>query len=159
MKRISIGFFITFLVLLGFSACQENVYMDWKLANDKWLTNYVQTHKNDTDFFTTSTGLSYQLIYGGYKLSRQPNSGSNIKVSYKGTLIDGSVFDSNTVGTWLILSQTIAGWREIMPKLHTGAHIKLFVPSALAYDTISTNPVIPPHSVLIFDLNLLDSSN
>ena len=87
MKRISIGFFLTFLGLIIFSACQENVYVDWKLANDKWLADYVQTHKNDTDFFTTSTGLHYQLIYGGYKLSRQPNANSNIYVSYSGKLI------------------------------------------------------------------------
>ena len=158
MKRISIGLFLTFLGLIIFSACQENVYVDWKLANDKWLADYVQTHKNDTDFFTTSTGLHNQLIYGGYKLSRQPNANSNIYVSYSGKLIDKTTFDS-TSGTWLSLPNTIAAWKEIFPKMHTGAHVKLFVPSALAYDTVSTNPTIPPHSVLIFDIHLLDSAN
>lgn len=155
MKRISIGLFITFIVLLVFSACQENVYVNWKIANEQWFAK----HKTDSGFVTTASGLTYKIIYPGWSYGRQPNSGSNIKVSYKGSLIDGSVFDSNTIGSWLILSQTIAGWREIMPKLHTGANVKLYVPSALAYDTISTNPTIPPHSVLIFDINLLDSSN
>lgn len=155
MKRTSIGFFLTFLVLLIFSACQENVYIDWKLANDKWY----DTHKSDSGFVTTSTGLCYKINYPGWALSRQPNANSDIKVTYKGTLIDGSTFDSQSSGVWVTLSSTIAGWKEIMPKLHNGASVKLYVPSSLGYDTISTNATIPPHSVLIFDINLIDSRN
>jgi len=155
MKRTSIGFFLTFLVLLIFSACQENVYIDWKLANDKWY----DTHKSDSGFVTTSTGLCYKINYPGWALSRQPNVNSNVKVSYKGSLIDGSVFDSQpeTSPIWLTLSSTVAGWREIMPKLHNGASVKLYIPASLGYDTLSTNTAIPPHSVLIFDVNLIDS--
>jgi FKBP-type peptidyl-prolyl cis-trans isomerase len=155
MKRISIGLFITFIVLLVFSACQENVYVDWKIANDQWFAK----HQSDSGFVTSATGLTYKIIYHGWDFGRQPNSGSNIKVSYKGSLIDGTIFDSNSAGVWLSLPGTIAGWREIIPKLRTGASVKLYIPSALAYDTVSTNPTIPPHSVLIFDVNLLDSYN
>jgi FKBP-type peptidyl-prolyl cis-trans isomerase FkpA len=155
MKRISIGLFISFLFLLIFSACKENVYVDWKLANENWYA----VHKSDSGFVTSSTGLCYKIIYPGWSLSRQPNSGSSVEVTYKGTLIDGSVFDSETSAVWFTLSGTIEGWQEIMPKLHNGARVKMYVPAALAYDTISTNSSIPPHSVLIFDINLIDSSN
>lgn len=155
MKRISIGLFLTFLLLLVFSACQENVYMDWKLANDKWYA----THKSDSGFVTTSSGLCYKVIYPGWSYSRQPNASSNIEVTYKGTLIDGSVFDVQTTGTWISLSSAIAGWKEIMPKMYNGARLEMYVPSKLAYDTASTNTQIPPHSVLIFDVTLIDSSN
>jgi len=155
MKRISIGLFLSFLLLLIFSACQENVYVDWKLANEKWF----ETHKNDPGFVISSTGLSYNIIYGGYPLSRQPNAGSSVYCTYKGSLIDGSVFDNQSTATWFGLSTTIKGWQEIMPKLHNGAHVKLYIPAKLAYDTTSTNALIPPHSVLVFDINLIDSYN
>jgi FKBP-type peptidyl-prolyl cis-trans isomerase len=157
MKRISIGLFFTFIILLLFSACQENMYIDWKMANDQWYN----THKSDSGFVVSSTGLCYQIIYPGWPLSRQPNANSIVKVYYKGSLIDGSVFDSQpeTSPVWLTLSGTIAGWREIMPKLHNGAHVYLYIPSKLGYDTISTNTAIPPHSVLKFDIHLVDSQN
>ena len=159
MKRISIGLFFTFLVLMLFSACQENLYIDWKLANEKWLANFVKEHKADTNFFTTASGLSYHKIYGGYPSSRQPNASSQITVSYKGTLINDSVFEDNSkVQVVLYLSQMIPAWREIFPQMHNGARFKMYVPSALAYDTATTHlPTIPPNSVLIFDINLIRS--
>jgi FKBP-type peptidyl-prolyl cis-trans isomerase len=157
MKRISIGLFFTFIILLLFSACQENIYMDWKMANDQWYN----THKSDSGYVVSSTGLCYKIVYPGGQYQRQPNANSIIKVYYTGSLIDGSVFDSRPAynPVWLSLSRTIAGWREIMPKLHNGAHVYLYVPSKLAYDTISTNSAIPPHSVLKFDIHLVDSQN
>jgi FKBP-type peptidyl-prolyl cis-trans isomerase len=161
MKRISIGLFLTFIGLLIFSACQENVYMDWKLANEKWFA----THKSDPGFVTDSaTGLCYQIIYKGDTLSRKPKPSSNVLVTYKGSLIDNNVFNYTTSTVGYPLSSTISAWQQIMPKLYTGAHIKLYVPSSLGYDTISTTtqyPLpafsIPPNSVLIFDINLIDS--
>ena len=69
MKRISIGFFVLFLASLLFSACQENIYIDWKLANEKWMTNFVAAHKSDSNFYTTASGLSYHLYYAGYRCS------------------------------------------------------------------------------------------
>ena len=158
MKRISIGFFVLFLASLLFSACQENIYIDWKLANEKWMTNFVAAHKSDSNFYTTASGLSYHLYYAGYPKERQPNPGSDILVTYKGTLINDSVFDQATVPAAFTLSKTIPAWREIMPKLHNGAHLKIYAPTALAYDTATTYlPRIPPYSALIFDITLLES--
>lgn len=155
MKRISIGLFLTFLLLMVFSACQENVYVDWKLANEKWYA----AHKNDPDFITTSSGLCYKVIFPGWDYSRQPNINSTVVVTYKGSLIDGSVFDVQTSPVDISLTSAIEGWKEILPKMHNGASLKLYIPSKLAYDTVSTNTQIPPHSVLIFDINLVDSYN
>jgi len=155
MKRISIGFLLTFMLVILFSACQEYKFMDWKLMNDQWLENFVQTHKNDSDFHTTSTGLSYKVIHQGYQ--RKPNVNSYITVRYIGRLIDGSIFDSAT--TTLSLSGTIPGWKEGIPKMNNGGTYKFYIPSKLGYDTATTNVLIPPHSVLIFDVNLLDSYN
>jgi len=154
MKRISIGLFLTFIGLMIFSACQENVYMDWKVANDQWY----EKHKSDEGFLATSTGILYKVYSPGWDYSRQPNSGSDVRVSYTGSLIDGTTFDSST-DTWIGLSSAIAGWKEIIPKMRTGARFKMYIPSKMAYDTVTTNTSIPPHSVLIFDVTLLGSSN
>jgi hypothetical protein len=179
MKRISIGFFVIFLVSLIFSACQENVYMDWKLANQRFYNTLEDSMKyyastaytslpdsikktippmtRDTDK-TTGISYYYKLYYGGYPLERKPNAGSMILVTYNGTLINNYVFDQATSPAAFTLAKTIPAWRDIMPKLHSGAHLKLYVPSTLGYDTATTTlPKIPPHSVLIFDINLIDS--
>jgi len=155
MKRTSIVFFITFLFLIVMSACKEYVYMDWKLMNDKWYS----IHMHDSGFITTPSGLCYKVIHQGYQ--RRPNLNSVIIVNYKGTLIDGSVFDSIATGTTvqLLLSSSIKGWQEGIPKMNGGGYYRFYIPSSLGYDTTSTNPLIPPHSVLRFDVNLVDSYN
>jgi len=155
MKQTSIAFFITFLLLIIMSACQENMYMDWKLKNDSWYA----AHKNDPGFVTTPSGLSYKVIHQGYQ--RRPNINSVVIVNYKGSLVDGSIFDSIPTGSsvQLQLSSTIKGWQEGIAKMNAGGSYRFYIPSNLGYDTVSTNPKIPPHSVLIFDVNLIDSYN
>ena len=155
MKRTSIVFLITFLFLLLMSACQENMYMDWKLMNDKWYS----VHKSDSGFITTPSGLCYKVIHQGYQ--RKPNINSIVIVNYKGSLIDGSVFDSIAIGTTIQmqLSTAIKGWQEGIPKMNGGGSYIFYIPSKLGYDTISTNSQIPPYSVLKFNVNLVDSYN
>ncbi|MDR3653874.1 MAG: FKBP-type peptidyl-prolyl cis-trans isomerase [Paludibacter sp.] len=157
MKRTSIIFLITFLLLIIMSACKENEWIDWKLMNDKWYA----AHKNDPGFITTKSGLCYKVIYAGWPYNRQPNANSVVVVSYKGSLIDGSVFDSvpKDSSISLYLSNTIPAWKEILPKMYSGSDYLLYVPSNLGYDNSTTNVLIPPHSVLIFDVKLVDSFN
>lgn len=152
MKRISIGFLITFMLLIIISACKEDKWMDWKLANDQWYAN----HKNDPGFITTSSGLCYKVIHQGYQ--RRPNINSVVFVKYKGSLIDGSVFQAvDTTTAVLTLATAILGWQEGIQKMNGGGSYDFYIPSKLGYDTISTNLTIPPHSVLIFHVDLIDS--
>jgi len=155
MKRTSIVFFITFIFLIIMSACQENMYMDWKLLNDNWYS----VHKSDSGFITTPSGLCYKVIHQG--VQRFPNVNSVVLVSYKGTLIDGSVFDSTATGatTQISLSSAIQGWKEGITKMQNGGNYIFYIPSKLGYDTTSTNAAIPPHSVLKFNVHLIDSYN
>jgi len=129
--------------------------MDWKIMNDNWYS----IHKSDSGFVITPSGLCYKVIHQGYQ--RKPNINSIIIVNYKGTLIDGSVFDSIATGTTtqIQLSTSIKGWQEGIPKMNGGGSYIFYIPSNLGYDTISTNSQIPPHSVLRFDVNLVDSYN
>lgn len=155
MKRTSIVLFITFLFLIIMSACQENMYMDWKIKNDMWYS----IHKSDPGFITTPSGLCYKVIHQG--VQRNPNINSVIIVNYKGTLVDGSVFDSIAAGTsvQLLLSGAIQGWKEGIPKMQSGGNYIFYIPSKIGYDTISSNSSIPPYSVLKFDVHLIDSYN
>jgi len=155
MKQTSIIFFITFIFLIIMSACQENMYMDWKLRNDSWYS----VHKSDPGFITTPSGLCYKVIHQG--VQRFPNTNSYVLVSYKGTLIDGSIFDSTATGTTstFSLSSAIPGWKEGLPKMQSGGNYIFYVPSKIGYDTVSTNAAIPPSSVLIFNVHLIDSYN
>ena len=155
MKQTSIVFFITFIFLIIMSACQENMYMDWKLRNDSWYS----AHKSDPGFVTTPSGLCYKVIHQG--VQRFPNVNSVVLVSYKGTLIDGSVFDSTATGatTQISLSSAIQGWKEGITKMQNGGNYIFYIPSKLGYDTTSTNAAIPPHSVLKFNVHLIDSYN
>ena len=155
MKRTAIAFFITFLFLILISACKENAYVDWKLLNDNWY----EIHKHDSGFITTPSGLCYKVIHQGYQ--RRPNINSIVIVNYKGSLIDNSVFDSVPTGKsiQLQLSSTVKGWKEGLPKMNAGGRYRFYIPSNLGYDTTSTKAAIPPHSVLIFEVNLIDSYN
>ncbi len=155
MKRTSIVFFITFLFLIIMSACKENEYMNWKLMNDKWYS----IHKSDSGFITTPSGLCYKVIHQGYQ--RFPNINSIIVVNYKGTLIDGSVFDSIATGSsvQLLLSASIKGWIEGIPKMQSGGNYIFYIPSNLGYGTATDNTAIPAYSVLKFNVHLIDSYN
>lgn len=158
MKRTPIISFLILLFVIVLPACQENEWADWKLKNEMWLEQLKSNHKNDSTFHVTNSGLCYKVIYQGWKYNRKPNSTSLVKVNYKGTLIDGSTFDSDTAAV-LSLSSVVAGWREGITKMNGDGIYKLYIPSKLGYDTVSTNPSIPPYSTLIFEVELIDSSN
>lgn len=155
MKRISISFLLSFMLLIILSACKEDKWIDWKILNDQWYAK----HKTDVGFLTTTSGVCYKIIYPGYSYERRPDANSVIVVSYKGSLIDGSVFDKtgNDSVVSMYLSNTIAGWKEILPKIHNGGSLRLYIPSASGYGTSTSNTAIPPNSVLIFDIVLKDS--
>lgn len=160
MKRISIGFLLTFMLLVILSACKNDEWVDWKITNDQWLTKFVEAHKKDSNFYTTSSGLSYQIINKGWEGHRHPNISDYVVVQYKGSIINGSVFEKVGGGdstATIRLGSTVPGWQEGLPKIHNGGRIKLYIPSALGYGTNSSNPSIPPNSVLIFDITLVDS--
>jgi FKBP-type peptidyl-prolyl cis-trans isomerase FkpA len=86
-----------------------------------------------------------------------PISSSTVTVTYKGYLLDGSVFDSTERGKSVsfALRQVISGWQEGIPKFQKGGKGKLIIPSNMAYGRQS-QPGIPKNSILVFDVALLD---
>ncbi|MBC91418.1 MAG: peptidylprolyl isomerase [Flavobacteriaceae bacterium] len=106
----------------------------------------------------TSSGLYYKINKEGNK--NKPVKGQNIRVHYKGMLLDGTVFDSSIqrdqpIDFTLGIGQVIAGWDEGISLLSEGASAKLVIPSELAYGANGAGGVIPPNATLIFEVELL----
>jgi FKBP-type peptidyl-prolyl cis-trans isomerase FkpA len=97
-----------------------------------------------------SRGFYYKIIDGGEGVS--PGPCSQITVSYKGELTNGTVFDQQT-SFISILDRLVDGWQEGIPLIKKGGEIMLYIPPSLAYGATGNN-VIPPYSILIFDISL-----
>jgi FKBP-type peptidyl-prolyl cis-trans isomerase len=101
-------------------------------------------------------GLRYEILKPGEGAPPKPTD--TVKVNYTGTLINGSVFDSSVQRgqpAEFELDKVIAGWTEGLQKTSKGGKIKLYVPPQLGYGD-DGRPGIPPGSVLIFEVELVD---
>ena len=149
-SRISL---VALMLVISFTACKEDIYTDWKIKNTQWL----ESNKTQPGVVTTASGLQYKVVYQGWHLNRKPNKSSTVKVKYTGKLIDGSTFDSSTTPVYLNLQSVVKGFQEGLIKINDGGNYILYIPSTIGYDTVSTNKKIPPHSTLIFDVELVES--
>ena len=105
----------------------------------------------------TESGLQYEVLEAGTGAS--PSTDDQVEVHYRGTLIDGTVFDSSydrgetvTFG----VTQVIAGWTEALQLMQEGAKYKLYIPSDLAYGAGGAGQLIGPNSTLVFEVELID---
>jgi FKBP-type peptidyl-prolyl cis-trans isomerase FklB len=105
---------------------------------------------------TTASGLQYQIIKQG--TGEQASLNSTVSVHYTGTFINGKVFDSSIERgepASFDLSEVIEGWQEGIALMQVGARYRLFIPPSLAYGTAGPD-IIPPNSLLIFEVELLE---
>ena len=106
----------------------------------------------------TATGLQYRVLKSGSgKVS--PKETDTVKVHYKGTLIDGTEFDSSyerKEPTQFVLNRVIKGWTEALKLMKEGDKWELVIPSEIGYGERGAPPVIGPNAVLIFEVELLD---
>lgn len=127
-------------------------YADNKAAGEKFLAE----NKDKEGVVTTPSGLQYKIITKGN--GAIPADTSKVKVNYKGTLIDGTEFDSsdkhNGPSTFQA-NRVIAGWTEALTMMPVGSKWELYIPSELAYGSKETGGQIQPFSTLIFEIELL----
>ncbi|MCY1280558.1 FKBP-type 22 kDa peptidyl-prolyl cis-trans isomerase [compost metagenome] len=105
---------------------------------------------------TLPSGLQYEVLVAGE--GAKPSREDTVRTHYHGTLIDGTVFDSSYQRgepAEFPVGGVIAGWIEALQLMNTGSKWRLHVPSELAYGGQSVGS-IPPHSVLVFDVELLE---
>ena len=104
----------------------------------------------------TASGLQYEVLQEG--TGPKPGPTSTVEVHYEGRLINGMVFDSSYQRKETIsfpLNRVIAGWTEGLQLMTTGSKYRLYSPSELGYGTRGAGADIPPHSALIFDVELI----
>ena len=106
---------------------------------------------------TTASGLQYKVEKEG--TGAQPKPTDMVTVNYRGTLIDGTEFDSSykrgQPATFPV-NGVIKGWTEALQLMKQGAKYQLFIPASLAYGERAMGPDIGPNSTLIFDVELQD---
>jgi FKBP-type peptidyl-prolyl cis-trans isomerase FklB len=117
---------------------------------------FLAENKKKEGVKTVSSGLQYKVIKEG--TGKVPKATDTVTVNYRGTLIDGTEFDSSykrgQPATFPV-NGVIKGWTEALQLMKTGSKWQLFVPSDLAYGDRGAGPQIGPNSVLIFEVELL----
>ena len=109
-----------------------------------------------TDFTETATGLKYRILRKGD--GRKPTAADTVKCHYRGTLDDGSEFDSSYsrgAAASFGLGQVIAGWTQGLQLVAEGGKIELEIPYELGYGEAGSPPKIPPKSTLHFIVELI----
>jgi len=105
---------------------------------------------------TTASGLQYVVVKEG--TGAQPTAEDEVTVHYTGKLVSGQVFDSSVnrgEPATFPLNRVIPGWTEGVQLMKEGAKYTFFIPSDLAYGPQGVPGAIPPHSTLIFDVELI----
>ena len=129
----------------------EEKYADNKAAGEKFLAE----NKTKEGVKTTESGLQYKVITEGK--GEIPANTCKVKVNYKGTLIDGTEFDSsykrNEPATFRA-NQVIKGWTEALTMMPVGSKWELYIPQELAYGSRESGQ-IKPFSTLIFEVELV----
>lgn len=105
-----------------------------------------------TGFTETESGLKYLITEEGD--GPRPQTGDYATVAYRGTLTDGTEFDSGTYTFILGAGQVIEGWDEGIALLNQGSKAILVLPSNLGYGPLGSGP-IPPNATLIFEVELV----
>lgn len=137
-------------------AKQEQKYQAVADANKVESEEFLTANKAKDGVQTTESGLQYKVVAEGE--GAKPTTNDSVKVHYKGTLINGTEFDSSySRGEPVSFPVTgvIAGWTEALQLMSPGAKYELYIPSELAYGPGGTGP-IGPNQALIFEVELLE---
>lgn len=141
-------------------AFEKDMVEKQKVAGEKNAsegTRFLEDNKKKDGVKATASGLQYKSLKEGS--GAQPSASDTVTVNYRGTLIDGTEFDSsykrNEPATFP-LSGVIKGWTEGLQLMKKGSKYQFFIPANLAYGERSPGAGIPPNSTLIFEVELLD---
>jgi len=117
---------------------------------------FLNKNKTQPGVAVTASGLQYKKITEGK--GKQPKAEQNVTVHYIGKLTDGTEFDSSVrrgSPASFDVNGVIPGWTEALQLMHEGDKWELYIPSDLAYGERGAGGQIPPHSVLIFEVELI----
>lgn len=141
----------------GYSKVREAESMKKYQPNVDAGKSFLTQNATKTGVKTTGSGLQYEVITAG--TGATPTSSDRVTVNYKGTLLNGTQFDSSYdrgEPTTFGVTQVIPGWTEGLQLMKEGAKYRFFIPHQLAYGSRETpDGSIPPFSTLIFEVELI----
>ena len=117
---------------------------------------YLQAHATEAGVISLPSGLQYKVITKGSGASPGPTD--SVTVHYRGTLLDGTEFDSSYKRgepASFPVNRVIAGWTEALQLMHEGDKWELTIPPRLGYGSRGAGGSIPGDSVLIFEVELI----
>src|SRR5438876_10026176 len=142
------------------STFEKDMEQKQKAAGDKNASEgakFLEENKKKEGVKTTVSGLQYKVIKDG--TGAQPKATDTVTVNYRGTLINGTEFDSSykrgQPATFPV-NGVIKGWTEALQLMKQGSKYQLFIPSNLAYGERAMGPDIGPNATLIFEVELQD---
>ena len=144
----------------AFQVIQEKIQQE-KAEQAKELTvegeAFLAENAQRDEVTVTESGLQYEVITQGDGAT--PTADSTVRTHYRGTLINGTEFDSSysrNEPTEFPVGGVIAGWTEALQLMPVGSKWKLFIPYQLAYGENGAGGAIGPYQALIFEIELLD---
>jgi FKBP-type peptidyl-prolyl cis-trans isomerase FklB len=126
-------------------------------ANIEQGKKFLEENAGKDGIKTLPSGLQYEVITEGN--GKKPKATDQVRCHYEGTLIDGTLFDSSVKrGQPAVfgVNQVIRGWVEALQLMAEGSKWRLYIPSELGYGAQGAGEMIPPHSTLIFDVELIE---
>ena len=119
---------------------------------------FLASNKTAEGVITTESGLQYKVITEG--TGATPGDSDIVKVHYTGTLLDGTKFDSSIDRGQPLefpINAVIPGWTEMLKLMKVGGKVTAWIPSDLAYGPHGRGPQIPGNSLLVFEMELIDT--
>eukprot|EP00010_Vexillifera_abyssalis_P000745 CAMPEP_0201551738 /NCGR_PEP_ID=MMETSP0173_2-20130828/9196_1 /ASSEMBLY_ACC=CAM_ASM_000268 /TAXON_ID=218659 /ORGANISM="Vexillifera sp., Strain DIVA3 564/2" /LENGTH=151 /DNA_ID=CAMNT_0047962067 /DNA_START=11 /DNA_END=463 /DNA_ORIENTATION=+ len=151
MKFLTSSLFFILFILCAFLIATS---VATKPEDEAWLKENALRD----DVIVDSSGLQYRIIESGPADGAQPGPRDRVECHYRGTLTDGTEFDSSysrgqptTFGVY----QVIKGWTIALQKMHVGDKWELFIPSELAYGESQRGRYITPGAALVFEIELI----
>jgi FKBP-type peptidyl-prolyl cis-trans isomerase FklB len=124
--------------------------------NQKEGETFLAENKKKKGVITLPSGLQYQVIKEG--TGKIPKASETVTTHYRGTLIDGTEFDSSYKRgepASFPVNGVIKGWTEALQLMKVGSKWQLFIPASLAYGPQGAGQLIGPNATLIFEIELL----
>jgi len=140
----------------AFQKKQQALRAEKALATQKEGDAFLAANKTKEGVVTLPDGLQYKILKAGD--GKKPDADDTVTCNYRGTLIDGTEFDSSSQHngpSTFALKGVIKGWTEALALMPVGSKWQLYIPPQLAYGEGGAGTVIPPNATLIFDVELL----